>query len=64
MDFKVGDKVKFLNNVGGGEVNKVVDKKIVEVTTEDGFSLPVLPNEPEINLYTPPDHVLTYTSFP
>jgi len=37
---KVGDKVKFLNDVGGGTVTGFVNKNTVNVTDEDGFEVP------------------------
>ncbi|MEN8226001.1 MAG: DUF2027 domain-containing protein [Bacteroidota bacterium] len=40
MKFKVGDKVKFLNETGGGIVSKIVSGSLVYVATEDGFELP------------------------
>jgi len=40
MQFKVGDKVKFLNETGGGVVSKVVSGSLVYVATEDGFDIP------------------------
>lgn len=45
MKFKVGDRVKFLNEKGGGVVSKIIDPKMVNVTIEDGFEIPVLANE-------------------
>ncbi len=39
MRFKVGDKVKFLNENGGGKVVAIVDSKLVKVETDDGFEL-------------------------
>lgn len=42
MTFRKGDKVKFLNDVGGGTVIGFRDNKIVLVETEDGFDIPVL----------------------
>ncbi len=42
MRFKVGDKVKFLNETGGGVVTAIVDNKLVKVETDDGFEMPVL----------------------
>ncbi len=42
MDFKVGDKVKFLNEEGGGVVSEIIDDKTVNVTIEDGFDIPTL----------------------
>ncbi|MCD7710909.1 MAG: Smr/MutS family protein [Porphyromonadaceae bacterium] len=41
---KVGDKVRFLNSVGGGIVRSIKGK-IVSVEEEDGFEIPVLCNE-------------------
>lgn len=40
MNFKEGDKVKFLNEAGGGYVSKIIGPSTVEVTTADGFSIP------------------------
>lgn len=40
MTFKPGDKVKFLNDVGGGIITKVV-KEQAYVMIEDGFDIPV-----------------------
>lgn len=37
---KVGDKVKFLNDVGGGTVTGFVSKNMVNVADEDGFEVP------------------------
>ena len=37
---KVGDKVKFLNDVGGGIVTGFVNKNTVNVEGEDGFEVP------------------------
>ncbi len=45
MRFVKGEKVKFLNNVGGGVVTKVIDKNMVEVRTYDGFEYPVMNSE-------------------
>jgi len=39
MTFKKGDRVKFLNDVGGGIVTRV-DNKTVYVEREDGFEVP------------------------
>lgn len=52
---KVGDKVKFLNDVGGGTVTGFVSKNMVNVSDEDGFEVPYLISElvnvsaPELN---------------
>lgn len=37
---KVGDKVKFLNDVGGGVVRSFINKNMVNVENEDGFEIP------------------------
>ena len=42
---KIGDRVKFLNDIGGGVILKDIDKELVEVEREDGFSMPVLRKE-------------------
>lgn len=42
---KVGDKVKFLNESGGGIVVKIINDKQVMVQIEDGFEIPCLINE-------------------
>ncbi|HOY33320.1 MAG TPA: DUF2027 domain-containing protein [Bacteroidales bacterium] len=44
MKFKVGDKVKFLNEKGGGIVSKIISNSMVNVAS-DGFELPVMVNE-------------------
>lgn len=38
---KVGDRVRFLNAVGGGVVKGIKDRNIVLVEDEDGFDVPV-----------------------
>ncbi len=45
MNFKVGDKVSFLNDKGGGIITKILDDSIVHVTIEDGFEIPVMAKE-------------------
>jgi hypothetical protein len=42
MRFNIGDKVKFLNEKGGGIVTAIVDNKLVRIETDDGFEMPVL----------------------
>ncbi len=37
---KIGDKVKFLNDVGGGVVTGFIGKSMVNVENEDGFEVP------------------------
>ncbi|MBM3436997.1 MAG: hypothetical protein FJY07_12365, partial [Bacteroidetes bacterium] len=45
MKFKVGDKVKFLNERGGGIISKVISPGMVNVAIEDGFDIPVMISE-------------------
>ena len=40
MDLKKGDKVKFLNDLGGGIVIKLIDNNQAIVQIEDGFEIP------------------------
>ncbi len=53
---KVGDKVKFLNDVGGGVVTGFIGKNMVNVENEDGFEIPCPISElvnidaPELNV--------------
>lgn len=42
---KIGDKVRFLNDVGGGVVSGFQDKDLVLVRDADGFDIPVLARE-------------------
>ncbi len=42
---KAGDKVKFLNAVGGGVVKTVINKTMVSVEDYDGFEVPTLISE-------------------
>lgn len=37
---KIGDRVKFLNDVGGGIVTRFLGKNMVQVENEDGFEVP------------------------
>ena len=39
---KLGDKVRFLNDVGGGTITGFPDKQTVLVCDEDGFEIPTL----------------------
>lgn len=45
MDIKVGQKVKFLNEEGGGVVREIVDQNTVLVSIPEGFDIPVPTNE-------------------
>lgn len=40
MQVNIGDKVRFLNDVGGGTVTKIIDRKSVMVMNEFGFEVP------------------------
>jgi hypothetical protein len=42
MELKVGDKVRFLNEKGGGIVTKLVSTSMVHVAIEEGFEIPVM----------------------
>lgn len=42
---KIGDKVRFLNDVGGGVITGFPDKNTVLVCDDDGFEIPTLMNE-------------------
>lgn len=44
MILRVGDKVRFLNQVGGGRITSVVSKDMVNVETDDGFEVPTMIN--------------------
>jgi len=56
MKFKVGDKVKFLNERGGGVVSKIVSPGMVNVAIEEGFDIPVMiSNIIKIETEVPPD---------
>jgi len=45
MNIKVGDIVKFLNDVGGGKVTRIIDKETALVLNDTGFEIPVLIEE-------------------
>lgn len=45
MSIKIGDKVKFLNEVGTGVVTRMIDAKTAGVLNEDGFEIPALLTE-------------------
>ncbi|PID87914.1 MAG: hypothetical protein CSB06_03215 [Bacteroidia bacterium] len=55
MKIKVGDKVKFLNDVGGGKVTKIIDKETVTVLNDTGFEIPVLIDELLLDISGKPD---------
>jgi hypothetical protein len=43
--YKVGDRVRFLNEVGGGVIVRLADSRMAIVQNEDGFELPTLLSE-------------------
>ncbi|MFC2101303.1 hypothetical protein ACFLRZ_05680, partial [Bacteroidota bacterium] len=45
MKFKIGDKVKFLNQKGEGVISKIINSNLVNVMIEDGFEIPTVANE-------------------
>lgn len=45
MTFKKGDRVKFLNDIGQGEIIGFKDSKFAVVINDDGFEMPVLISE-------------------
>ncbi len=45
MKIKVGDRVKFLDDVGSGEVTRIVDQKTALVQIDGGFEVPCLIKE-------------------
>ncbi|MEI8201655.1 MAG: DUF2027 domain-containing protein [Bacteroidota bacterium] len=45
MEFKIGDRVRFLNDVGGGIISKIVNRSMVNVMIEEGFEIPVMSKE-------------------
>lgn len=45
MKLQIGDIVRYLNDVGGGEVTKILGANLVEILDESGFVLPVKEND-------------------
>ncbi len=45
MKFQIGDKVKFLNEQGGGFISKIETPSLVYVSTTDGFEIPISTTE-------------------
>ena len=45
MKLRIGDKVRFLNEVGEGVVSRMKDKNTVFVEMQDGFEIPFLINQ-------------------
>jgi len=42
MKYNIGDKVKFLNEKGGGVVSKIINSTMVSIAIDDGFEIPTL----------------------
>lgn len=61
MRFKIGDKVKFLNENGGGIVRAVIDNRMVKVETEDGFEMPVLSSDLILDFRSRPKEEVSFT---
>ena len=45
MEFNIGDKVRFLNEVGEGEITKILPKGLVMICDSDGFEYQMLARE-------------------
>ena len=45
MNFKIGDKVRFLNEPGGGIITKIISTSMVNVAIEEGFEIPTMTSE-------------------
>ncbi|MDR1761860.1 MAG: DUF2027 domain-containing protein [Bacteroidales bacterium] len=45
MKLQVGDTVRYLNDVGGGVVRRILSNTMVEITDESGFEIPVYEHE-------------------
>ncbi|MDR0560491.1 MAG: DUF2027 domain-containing protein [Prevotellaceae bacterium] len=45
MKYKIGDKVRFLNDVGGGKISRILNTGMVNVMDEDGFEIPAAVSE-------------------
>lgn len=62
MKFKIGDKVKFLNEKGGGTVTKIISPSLVHVSIEEGFDVPVMPSELVLDVSGKTEEVNTATT--
>ncbi len=40
QNIRIGDRVRFMNEVGGGRVTAILGKEMVSVETKDGFEIP------------------------
>lgn len=61
MKFKIGERVKFLDEHGGGIITKIVSHNLVHVAIEDGFEIPTLTSNllkeetvERVSAFTPP----------
>jgi hypothetical protein len=45
MKLQVGDTVRYLNDVGGGTVRRILSNTMVEITDDTGFEIPVYEHE-------------------
>ncbi len=54
MNVKIGDTVRFLNDVGGGRITSIISNDVVNVQTEDGFEVPTRINN--LVVVNRPDH--------
>ena len=57
MNFKLGEKVRFLNEKGEGVISKIISKTTVGITIEDGFELPFQINQ-LVKIYEEPKKVM------
>lgn len=64
MKFKIGDKVKFIDEVGGGIVTGIVDQRLVKVQTDDGFEMPVMTSNLMPDFRSMPEAEVPYKSIP
>jgi len=56
-NIRIGDQVRFMNEVGGGRVTAILSKDMVSVETKDGFGIPTYPkNLVRIQPDRPPSH--------
>ena len=63
MKFKLGDKVKFIDEVGGGVVTKILDSRLVNIKTDDGFEMPVVSSDLMLDHHDiPSDDIITYNN--
>lgn len=45
MKFQVGDIVRYLNDVGGGVIQRIINATTVEISDDSGFVLPIQENQ-------------------